>query len=87
MDIFKDLKIGPTPEPPSPESVIETVTRLAHQVAAQEPKNWVYVYTPLIAEDQAIVTSPEANLDGKRHVFLNPKHEPKISSWLAEQGV
>lgn len=84
MDIFKDLKIGPTPSPRSPESIIEEMTRLMREVAARNPKNWVYVYSPLIAVDQAITTPEEANLDGKRHVFLNPKHKPEIDAFLTQ---
>ena len=81
--IFEGLKIGPVPEAPSPESVMAEMVAIMKKVAARNPKNWVYVYSPLIAEDQAITTNEEFSLDGKRHVFLNPKHKPEIDKFLA----
>lgn len=81
--IFGELRIGPMPESPSPESVTAEMVAIMKKVAARNPKNWVYVYSPLIAEDQAITTSEDMNLDGKRHVFLNPKHQPEIDKFLA----
>lgn len=81
--IFGELRIGPMPEAPSPENVVAEMVAIMKKVAARNPRNWVYVYSPIIAEDQAITLNEECSFDGKRRVFLNPKHKPEIDKFLA----
>lgn len=65
------------------ESVLEQVQRLSRSIRALDPKNWVYVYSDAVEENQVIVMNEAVTDDGKRHVFLNPKHRQQIDQFLA----
>lgn len=82
-DLLRNLKIGPTPSPPSGREIIENIRTVHRQVQALDPKNWVWNYTPYIAADQSIVMNEEFTDDGKRHIFLHPTHKAAVDEFLA----
>lgn len=88
MEIFP-YEIGPRPEPkpPSGRDIIADILLWKQLIEDRDPKNWIFVYHESYAPDHVMMVGPSAFYDRKRRVFLNPKHEPTISAWLAEQDV
>ncbi len=82
-----DFKTDPTRVPdwsnPQPEDIIEQLTTLSRQMRARDPRNWVFHYEDALSSGETFVLSEDASHDGKRHVFLNPKHQQKIDAFLA----
>lgn len=78
------LNIDQTPSPqPSLHDIIQNIEDWKRHISDQDPRNWIFIYDEGYAPDRVMMVGPDAFYDRKRRVFLNPKHEAKITEYLA----